>query len=151
MRYNLLKKKGGKSVERENALQVLFMKKDKELLSEKEEKIIELIRSIGYGEIKIIVQAGEPVRVEEIKKSFKLWSAWLIGRRQSGGSSKFTNSPQQKQWFDHNEIKVESFLNHNNLEGLELIFDWKVFQTCINKNSHSIAKVKHIKTARVLL
>lgn len=72
MRYNLLKKKGGKSVERENALQVLFMKKDKELLSEKEEKIIELIRSIGYGEIKIIVQAGEPVRVEEIKKSFKL-------------------------------------------------------------------------------
>ena len=48
------------------------MKKIKEHLTEREEKLIELIRSIGYGEIKIIVQAEEPIRIEEIKKSIKL-------------------------------------------------------------------------------
>lgn len=48
------------------------MDKKREVLSEKEEKLLELIRNTGYGEIKILVQAGEPVRVEEIKKSIKL-------------------------------------------------------------------------------
>lgn len=48
------------------------MEKNKNVLSEKEEKLLELIRNTGYGEIKILVQAGEPVRVEEIKKSIKL-------------------------------------------------------------------------------
>ena len=48
------------------------MSKIKEPLSEKEAKLIELIRSIGYGEIKIIVQAEQPIRIEEIKKSIKL-------------------------------------------------------------------------------
>ncbi|MFZ7103929.1 MAG: DUF2292 domain-containing protein [Peptococcaceae bacterium] len=41
-------------------------------LSEKEEKLIQLIRSIPYGEIKIFIQDNQPIRVEEIKKSIKL-------------------------------------------------------------------------------
>lgn len=57
---------------KQGVLQVKCMKKTKEPLSEKEEKLIELIRSIGYGEIKIIVQAEQPIRIEEIKKSIKL-------------------------------------------------------------------------------
>lgn len=41
-------------------------------VSEKEKKLIELIRVTGYGEIIILVQNMEPVRVEEVKKSIKL-------------------------------------------------------------------------------
>ena len=41
-------------------------------LTEKEEKLLILIRKIEYGEIKIIVQDKQPVRVEETKKSIKL-------------------------------------------------------------------------------
>ena len=40
--------------------------------SEKEKKVIELMRKIDYGEIRIIIQDGSPFRVEEIKKSIKL-------------------------------------------------------------------------------
>ena len=39
---------------------------------EKEKKIIELIRKMDFGEIRIIIQDGSPIRVEEIKKSIKL-------------------------------------------------------------------------------
>ena len=41
-------------------------------VSEKERKLIELIRVTGYGEIVILVQNAEPVRVEEVKKSIRL-------------------------------------------------------------------------------
>ncbi len=41
-------------------------------LCEKETKLIKLMRSIGYGEIKIIIQDKKPIRVEQIKKSIKL-------------------------------------------------------------------------------
>jgi hypothetical protein len=41
-------------------------------LSEREKKIIEIIRGSEYGELKIIVQNGEPVRVEAVTKSIKL-------------------------------------------------------------------------------
>lgn len=41
-------------------------------ISEKEKKLLDLIRSIGYGEIVILIQNMEPVRVEEVKKSIKL-------------------------------------------------------------------------------
>ncbi len=41
-------------------------------LTEKEKKLIELIRSTGYGEIRVAVRDGQPVLVEEVKKSFKL-------------------------------------------------------------------------------
>lgn len=46
---------------------------NKELLpTEKELKLLEVIRSIEYGEIRIVVQDGKPIRIEEIKKSIKL-------------------------------------------------------------------------------
>ena len=41
-------------------------------LSEKEKRLIELIRSTGYGEIRITIRDGQPVQVEEVRKSFKL-------------------------------------------------------------------------------
>jgi hypothetical protein len=41
-------------------------------LTTREANLIRIIRSIKYGEIKIIVQEGQPIRVEEIKKSIKL-------------------------------------------------------------------------------
>lgn len=41
-------------------------------LTEREVKLIELIRRLGFGEISIYVADGQPVRAEEIKKSVKL-------------------------------------------------------------------------------
>ena len=41
-------------------------------LSEQEKKLLEIIRSIEYGEIKIIIQDKIPIRIEELKKSIKL-------------------------------------------------------------------------------
>ena len=40
--------------------------------SEKEEKLLQMIREIKFGEIHIYVADGQPVRIEEIKKSIKL-------------------------------------------------------------------------------
>jgi len=42
------------------------------VLNDKEKKLINLIREMRYGEIKIIVQDKVPVRVEEFRKSIKL-------------------------------------------------------------------------------
>ena len=45
----------------------------KELVpSEKEKALLNLLRGIGYGEVRVIVQAGVPVRAEEIRKSIQL-------------------------------------------------------------------------------
>jgi len=44
----------------------------KEPLTAKEEKLIAMIRDLGFGEIRIHVADGQPVRAEEIKKSVKL-------------------------------------------------------------------------------
>lgn len=41
-------------------------------LTEKEEKLIRLIRELEYGEILLHVADRQPVRVEEIRKSIKL-------------------------------------------------------------------------------
>ena len=41
-------------------------------INEKEEKLLKIIKDIKYGELKIIVQDGLPIRIEEIKKSIKL-------------------------------------------------------------------------------
>ena len=41
-------------------------------LSEQEKKIIEILHEMKYGEIKIIVQDGVPVRIDEIRKSIKI-------------------------------------------------------------------------------
>lgn len=40
-------------------------------VTEKEEKLIKLIRDLKFGEIHIYVADGQPVRAEEIKKSVK--------------------------------------------------------------------------------
>ncbi|WP_242844205.1 DUF2292 domain-containing protein [Caloranaerobacter azorensis] len=42
------------------------------MINEREKKLIEMIREIGYGEIRIIVQDKQPIRIEELKKSIKL-------------------------------------------------------------------------------
>lgn len=41
-------------------------------LSEKEKKLIELLRTVAYGQVIIYQEKGEPVRVEMIKESVKL-------------------------------------------------------------------------------
>ncbi len=46
--------------------------KEKLRLSEKEEKLIRLIREIGFGELRLFVADSQPVRLEEVKKSIKL-------------------------------------------------------------------------------
>lgn len=42
------------------------------VLSDKEKKLIELLREIKYGEVVIFIQDGKPVRIEETKRSVKL-------------------------------------------------------------------------------
>ena len=39
--------------------------------TEKEEKLLKLIRDLKFGEVHIYVADGQPVRAEEIKKSVK--------------------------------------------------------------------------------
>ena len=41
-------------------------------LSEREEKLISLIRGLGFGQVLIYVSDGQPVRIEEIRKSVKI-------------------------------------------------------------------------------
>ncbi|MDR1822032.1 MAG: YezD family protein [Oscillospiraceae bacterium] len=41
-------------------------------VSEQEKKIILLLREIKFGEVKIVMQNGVPVRIDEIRKSIKL-------------------------------------------------------------------------------
>lgn len=45
--------------------------KDQSKNTEKEEKLLQLIRKLKFGEIHIYVADGQPVRAEEIKKSVK--------------------------------------------------------------------------------
>ena len=46
--------------------------KERSQNSEKEEKLLQMIREIKFGEIHLYVADGQPVRIEEIKKSIKL-------------------------------------------------------------------------------
>lgn len=48
------------------------MGEKKNTLTEKEAKIIRAIREMDFGEIRIVINDGVPVRIEEIKKSIKL-------------------------------------------------------------------------------
>ena len=41
-------------------------------LTPQEEKLIRLIRTIGYGEVHIFIKESKPFRVEEVKKSIRL-------------------------------------------------------------------------------
>ena len=45
--------------------------KNKNQNTEKEEKLLQLIRDLKFGEIHIYVANGQPVRAEEIKRSVK--------------------------------------------------------------------------------
>lgn len=47
-------------------------KKEYPFPTEKELRLLEMIRKMGFGEIRIFVADGQPVRAEEIKKSVKL-------------------------------------------------------------------------------
>lgn len=48
------------------------MDKEKLKFTDKEKRLVKQIRKLGFGEIKIIVQDGIPIRIEEMKKSIKL-------------------------------------------------------------------------------
>ena len=41
-------------------------------LNEKEERLIALIRELGFGQMVVHVSDGQPVRIEEIRKSIKI-------------------------------------------------------------------------------
>ena len=41
-------------------------------LSEEELKLLKVIRSTGYGEIKVIMKENRPIRLEQIEKSINL-------------------------------------------------------------------------------
>lgn len=41
-------------------------------LTEKEAKLLAIIRKMDFGEVSVVVTDGVPTRVEEIKKSIKL-------------------------------------------------------------------------------
>lgn len=47
---------------------------DKKLvaLTEKEAKLLAIIRKVDFGEVRVVVTDGIPTRIEEIKKSIKL-------------------------------------------------------------------------------
>lgn len=46
--------------------------KEKVQLSEKEEKLIRLIREMKFGELRLFIADSQPVRLEEVRKSIKL-------------------------------------------------------------------------------
>ena len=42
------------------------------MLTEKEARLIEIIRRLDFGEVRVVVQDSVPTRLEEIKRSIKL-------------------------------------------------------------------------------
>lgn len=41
-------------------------------ITSQEKRLCELIRTVGHGELRVIIQDNKPIRVEELKKSIKL-------------------------------------------------------------------------------
>ena len=41
-------------------------------LSKAEKQLIELIRSLDYGEVRVMIKDSRPIRVEEIRRSIQL-------------------------------------------------------------------------------
>ena len=41
-------------------------------ITEKEEKLLRMIRELKFGDLQIYVADGQPVRVEEVRRSIKL-------------------------------------------------------------------------------
>ena len=57
----------------------LFVLEEKNMQSEKnivltkaEKQLIEVIRSLDYGEIRVMIKDSRPIRVEEIRRSIQL-------------------------------------------------------------------------------
>ena len=48
------------------------MESGKFILTKAERQLIELVRSLSYGEIRILVKDSKPIRVEEIIRSIQL-------------------------------------------------------------------------------
>ena len=46
--------------------------KKQDALTLQEQKLLEILRNLDYGEMRIVVKEGAPVHIEEIKKSIKL-------------------------------------------------------------------------------
>lgn len=42
------------------------------VLTNAEKKLIEVIRSLDYGEVRVMIKDNKPIRVEEIRKSIQL-------------------------------------------------------------------------------
>lgn len=42
------------------------------ILTMAEKQLIELVRSLNYGEVRIVVKDNKPIRVEEIRRSIQL-------------------------------------------------------------------------------
>ncbi len=47
-------------------------KKETLILTKQEEDLIRILREIEFGEARIVITDGRPIRIEEIKKSIKL-------------------------------------------------------------------------------
>ena len=41
-------------------------------LTKAEEQLIEVIRSLDYGEVRVMIKDNKPIRVEEIRRSIQL-------------------------------------------------------------------------------
>ena len=49
------------------------MQSDKNMvLTRAEKQLIELIRSLDYGEVRVMIKDSRPIRVEEIRRSIQL-------------------------------------------------------------------------------
>ena len=51
------------------------MQSEKDMaLTKAEKQLIELVRSLDYGELRVMIKDSHPIRVEEIRKSIQLSS-----------------------------------------------------------------------------
>ena len=48
------------------------MQPDKNMPLTKAEQLIEVIRSLDYGEVRVMIKDNRPIRVEEIRRSIQL-------------------------------------------------------------------------------
>ena len=46
--------------------------KDRETLTDPERRVLSVMREIEYGEIRVVINGGKPVRIEEVRKSVRL-------------------------------------------------------------------------------
>ena len=54
-------------------LEVRFMQNESDIVLTKAEKqLIQVIRSLDFGEVRVMIKDSKPIRVEEIRKSIQL-------------------------------------------------------------------------------